>query len=175
MSPLPGLRLQSFSLSLLRTTFGLRWSRIPEFAGNIIILLSSLSRRIEAMPTTRSRDDFRVRHVCSWQILLRKSAAADGRSANHLGAMGFDPPTPTLCTQLLRYAMHKASARGGRAISDASRRRFWAMAARTNSSWAPRGPRSRSRPSFRMRFKCANRCEQTAKAFVGMTQPALSE
>ena len=31
------------------------------------------------------------------------------------------------------------------------------MAARTNSSWAPRGPRSRSRPSFRMRFKCANR------------------
>src|SRR5437763_6289636 len=31
------------------------------------------------------------------------------------------------------------------------------MAARTNSSWAPRGPRSRSRPSLRMRFKCANR------------------
>src|SRR6202044_4195107 len=31
------------------------------------------------------------------------------------------------------------------------------MAARTNSSWAPRGPRSRSRPSFRMRFRCANR------------------
>ena len=30
------------------------------------------------------------------------------------------------------------------------------MAARTNSSWAPRGPRSRSRPSFRIRFKCAN-------------------
>src|SRR5690349_475883 len=31
------------------------------------------------------------------------------------------------------------------------------MAARTNSSWAPRGPRRRSRPSLRMRFKCANR------------------
>ena len=31
------------------------------------------------------------------------------------------------------------------------------MAARTNSSWAPRGPRNRSRPSFRMRFKWANR------------------
>jgi hypothetical protein len=30
---------------LLRTTFGLRWSRIPEFAGSVIILLSSLSRR----------------------------------------------------------------------------------------------------------------------------------
>src|SRR5258708_35501430 len=31
------------------------------------------------------------------------------------------------------------------------------MPARTNSSWAPRGPRNRSRPSFRMRFKWANR------------------
>ena len=30
---------------LLRTTFGLPWNRIPEFAGSIIILLSSLSRR----------------------------------------------------------------------------------------------------------------------------------
>jgi hypothetical protein len=30
---------------LLRNTFGLHWSRIPEFAGSIIILLSSLSRR----------------------------------------------------------------------------------------------------------------------------------
>lgn len=30
---------------LLRTTFGLHWSRIPEFAGSLIILLSSLSRR----------------------------------------------------------------------------------------------------------------------------------
>src|SRR5438132_1741 len=31
------------------------------------------------------------------------------------------------------------------------------MAAKTNSSWAPWGPRSRSRPSFRMRLRCANR------------------
>jgi hypothetical protein len=30
---------------LLRTTFGLHWNRIPEFAGSVIILLSSLSRR----------------------------------------------------------------------------------------------------------------------------------
>jgi len=30
---------------LLRTTFALHWSRIPEFAGSVIILLSSLSRR----------------------------------------------------------------------------------------------------------------------------------
>jgi hypothetical protein len=38
---------------LLRTTFGLHWSRIPEFAGSVIILLSSLSRRLKAMPTKR--------------------------------------------------------------------------------------------------------------------------
>src|ERR1700737_3280515 len=31
------------------------------------------------------------------------------------------------------------------------------MAAKTNSSWAPLGPRSRSRPSPRMRLRCANR------------------
>jgi hypothetical protein len=63
----------------------------------------------------------------------------------------------TRFTQRHRYAMHRTWASGGRATSATSRRRFWAMAARTNSSWAPRGPRSRSRPSFRMRFKCANR------------------
>ncbi len=37
----------------------------------------------------------------------------------------------TLSTQLLRYATHKASAGGGRATSIASRRKFWAMAARS--------------------------------------------
>jgi hypothetical protein len=37
----------------LRTTFGLHWNRIPEFAGSVIILLSSLSRRLKAMPTKR--------------------------------------------------------------------------------------------------------------------------
>jgi hypothetical protein len=31
------------------------------------------------------------------------------------------------------------------------------MAARTNSSWAPRGPRNRSRSNLRMRLRCANR------------------
>jgi hypothetical protein len=30
---------------LLRTTLGLRWSRNPEFAGSVVVLLSSLSRR----------------------------------------------------------------------------------------------------------------------------------
>jgi hypothetical protein len=36
---------------LQRTAFGLHWSRIPEFAGGVIILLSSLSRRLKAVPT----------------------------------------------------------------------------------------------------------------------------
>ena len=51
------------------------------------------------------------------------------------------------------HATHAATAGGGRAISLASRRRFWAMAASVNSNWAPRGPRSRRRPSRRMRFR----------------------
>jgi len=38
---------------LLRTMFGLHWSRIPEFAGSVFILLSSLSRRLRAMPNKR--------------------------------------------------------------------------------------------------------------------------
>src|SRR5271166_3087922 len=38
---------------LRRTTFGMQWNRIPEFAGSLIILLSSLSRRLKAMPTKR--------------------------------------------------------------------------------------------------------------------------
>lgn len=33
--------------------------------------------------------------------------------------------------------------------------RFWALAARRNSSFAPHGPRNRRRPSPRIRFKCA--------------------
>jgi hypothetical protein len=74
-----------------------------------------------------------------------------------LRSPGFDLPALTLSTQLRRYAVRWTRYGGGRATRDASRRRFWAMAARTNSSWAPRGPRSRSRPSRRMRFKCANR------------------
>ena len=44
----------------------------------------------------------------------------------------------------------------GIGISMASLRRFWAVAARRNSSRAPFGPRSRSRSSFRMRLRWAN-------------------
>ena len=43
----------------------------------------------------------------------------------------------------------------GIGTSFASLRRFWAVAARRNSSRAPVGPRSLSRSSLRMRLRCA--------------------
>ena len=52
-----------------------------------------------------SRTSLEVRFV---PISLQKSATADGRSAISLGAAGVDPPAPTLSTQLLRYAIHRA-------------------------------------------------------------------
>ena len=47
------------------------------------------------------------------------------------------------------------------------------MAARTNSSWAPRGPRSRSRPSFRMRFRCANRISIFLRSRRDVSKPSV--
>ena len=41
-------------------------------------------------------------------------------------------------------------------LSFANFRRFWAVAARVNSSCTPHGPRNRRRPSPRMRLRCAN-------------------
>ena len=61
----------------------------------------------------------------------------------------------TLLT-LHAYAAHKGASGGGRATNLASLRRFCAIAANVNSNWAPHGPRNRSRPSRRIRFKCAN-------------------
>jgi len=54
------------------------------------------------------------------------------------------------------YATHKGANGGGRATNMASLRTFCAIAANVNSNWAPHGPRNRSRPSRRIRFKCAN-------------------
>ena len=54
------------------------------------------------------------------------------------------------------YATHAAAGGGGLATNLPRRRRFWAMAASVNSSCAPRGPRSRRRPSLRMRLRWAN-------------------
>jgi hypothetical protein len=51
---------------------------------------------------------------------------------------------------------HTAANGGGRATRLTSLQRFWAMAASVNSSCAPRGPRSLSRLSLKIRFKCAN-------------------
>jgi hypothetical protein len=39
------ISLHQVDVILLRTTFGLRWSRIPEVAASVVILLSSISRR----------------------------------------------------------------------------------------------------------------------------------
>jgi len=50
-------------------------------------------------------------------------------------------------------SLQVAAIGGGIGISLASLRRFWAVAARWNSSRAPLGPRSRSRSSFRIRFR----------------------
>ena len=65
-------------------------------------------------------------NVSSWQILLQKSVSVDDLSGISLRTVGVDLPTLTLSTQLPRCAMHMAPAGGGRATSDASRRRFWA-------------------------------------------------
>jgi hypothetical protein len=91
-------------------------------------------------------------------ILLPKSAVIDDVVRPfHLGRRGLVPrPRRSLRnfyaaqdTEPERVAVAQPAMRaaGG----------FWAMAARTNPSWAPRGPRSRSRPSLRMRSRCANR------------------
>ena len=50
----------------------------------------------------------------------------------------------------------QAGFRAGGRISFASFRRFWAVAARRNSSRAPKGPLSLRRSRRRMRFRCAN-------------------
>ena len=50
---------------------------------------------------------------------------------------------------------HAASIGSGAGISLASLRRFWAVAARWNSSRAPDGPRNLRRSSLRMRLRWA--------------------
>jgi hypothetical protein len=67
--------------------------------------------------TVAADDDEMMLHISYWQILLQKSATADGSSAISLRTADFDLPTPTHSTQLPRYAMHMARAGGGRATS----------------------------------------------------------
>jgi hypothetical protein len=59
------------------------------------------------------------------------------------------------------------------AASLASLRRFWAIAASVNSSCAPRGPRSRRRPSFRMRFKWANNISTRLRSWRNCSNAAV--
>ena len=48
----------------------------------------------------------------------------------------------------------------------ASFRRFWAVAARRNSSFAPHGPRNRRRPSPRMRLRWAKSISTFFRSFI---------
>ena len=48
----------------------------------------------------------------------------------------------------------------------ASFRRFWAVAARRNSSFAPHGPRNRNRPSPRMRLRWAKSISTFFRSFI---------
>ena len=82
------------------------------------------------------------RNVCNGSIPLKKSV----RGVEPLRAIiGRDEAQPP-----------HAGFGIGIGISFASLRRFWAAAARWNSSRAPFGPRSRRRSSLRMRLRCAN-------------------
>ena len=73
---------------------------------------------------------------------LKKSVGGRGRRAAGAPPVGAAGQAGTGCM--------------GSGISLASLRRFWAAAARWNSSRAPFGPRNRSRSSWRMRLRCAN-------------------
>ena len=55
-----------------------------------------------------------------------------------------------------RHAGTAIPCSGGFQTSFASFLRFCAVAASRNSSRAPNGPRNRNRPSFNIRFRCAN-------------------
>ena len=53
----------------------------------------------------------------------------------------------------------------------ASRLRFWAVAARRNSSWGPRRPLSRTLSSFSIRLRCAKRAAVRPLIAIGARAP----
>ncbi len=69
--------------------------------------------------------------------------------------IGLNAAVTVTSRQIAGLILSQAGFRSGIGISLASLRRFWAVAARRNSSRAPFGPRSRSRSSLRMRLRCA--------------------
>ena len=70
--------------------------------------------------------------------------------------IGLNGAVTVTLRQIASLILSQAGFRSGIGINLASLRRFWAVAARRNSSRAPFGPRSRSRSSLRMRLRCAN-------------------
>ena len=105
---------------------------------------------VVAAGVTRDRED-----VAYWQIVLQKSVVGGGLARPP--GCGFSFSSRRGDGRFLSKPAQYAERAGGGAVTSLARRlRFWAMAASTNSSCAPRGPRRRSRPSRRMRFRCAN-------------------
>src|SRR5437879_13649214 len=62
----------------------------------------------------------------------------------------------------------------GAGISIASLRRFWAVAARWNSSRAPFGPRNRSRSSFRIRLRWADNISTFFRLRLEVTEASVA-
>src|SRR5437660_12754508 len=100
------------------------------------------------------------------QVLFRSGGFVAGSRRNcclgvdSVEQVGFEWPrqrSSAVAVALTRgVSPHVAGIGAGAGISLASFRRFWAVAARWNSSRAPFGPRNRSRSSLRMRLRCAN-------------------
>src|SRR6202166_3874824 len=70
--------------------------------------------------------------------------------------IGLNAAVTVTMRQIASLILCQAGFKFGIGINLASLRRFWAVAARRNSSRAPFGPRSRSRSSLRMRLRWAN-------------------
>ena len=100
-----------------------------------------LGPKIRKPPCRNLRD--RDRNVRSTSILLKNPLLW----RQHLGFGALS------ARQIPASAPHVAKIGAGSGMSFASFRRFWAVAAKRNSSLAPFGPRRRNRPSLRMRFR----------------------
>lgn len=118
------------------------WAVTASDVGSVGIELLERQTRVGRGPsaTLAEMSGFRRgANVRFWRISLKKAAAEIATSNGRGGS-----PLSQAIT----------GADGG--ISLASLRRFWAVAARRNSSLAPLGPLRRSRSSFRMRLRWAN-------------------